>query len=73
MGTFTILLAIKLRLDVSHLFARKFEFNISHYFDETSMRGKVIKSTDHFILQYFPYFKERQTLTEKIRDIQFTY
>ena len=33
------------------------------------MCGKDIKSTNHFLLQYFLYIKDREVLMNKVRDI----
>ena len=37
--------------------------------DEVCMCGKDIKSTNHFLLQYFLYIKDREVLVNKVRDI----
>ena len=38
--------------------------------DELCICGTNIESTNHFLLQYPLYLSERQTLTEKIRDVE---
>ena len=38
-------------------------------FDKTCMCGKDIKSTNHFLLQFSLFLKERQVFMNKIRDI----
>ena len=62
-------LLTRLRLGLGHLRGHKFNHNFSDCLYENCMCGKDIESTNHFLLQCFLFLKERQVLTNKIRDI----
>ena len=62
-------LSTRLRLDLSHLRGRKCNHNFSDCPGEICMCGKDIESTNNFLLQCSLFFKERQVLMNKIRDI----
>ena len=63
-------LLIKLRLELSHLRTHKFSHNFSGCLDELCICGTNIESTNHFLLQCSLYLFERQTLMEKIGDVE---
>ena len=63
-------LLTSLHLGLSHLRAHKFSHSFSDSLDELCICGTNIESTNHFLLQYPLYLSERQTLTEKIRDVE---
>ena len=63
-------LLTRLHLGLSHLRAHKFSHNFSDCLDELCICGNNIESTNHFLLQCPLYLSERQTLMEKIRDVE---
>ena len=69
-GPFGPKLLTRLRLGLSHLSPRRFSHNFSDCLDELCICGTNIESTKHFFLQYPLYLSERQTLMEKIRDVE---
>ena len=63
-------LLTRLRLGSSHLRAHKFSHNFSDCLDELCICETNIESTNRFLLQCPLYLSERQTLIEKIRDVE---
>ena len=59
-------LLTRLRLGISHLRDHKFNHNFSDCLDEFCVCGKEIESTNHFLLQFSLFLKERQVLIKKI-------
>ena len=63
-------LLARLRLGLSHLHAHEFRHNFNDSLDELCMCGTNIESTNHFVLQCSLYLCKRQTLMEKICDVE---
>ena len=60
----------RLRLGLTHLRAHKFRHNFSDCPDDLCIFETNAESTNHFLLQCPLYSSERQTLMEKIRDVE---
>ena len=63
-------LLTRLCLGSSHIRAHNFSHNFSDCLDELCIYGTNIESINHFLLHCPLYLSERQTLMEKIRDVE---
>ena len=59
----------RLRLGLSHLRGHKFKHNFSDCLNEICMCGKDMEFSNHFLLPYSLFLKERQVLMNETRDI----
>ena len=63
-------LLTRLRLGLSHLRGHKFSHKFSDCLDELCTCGTNTESTNHFLFQCPLYLFQRQTLMEKICDVE---